>query len=189
LSRNKAALLRRGQPANRVESSTPEAEIKDPFVLEFLGLKDEYSENVLEEALLRDGLAQKNLHAGDAGQGCGDGKRSEVNCFAAAGAGVRHCTPAIFGPHAKTLPSIRGMLPPKFVPFSSIRRAHAAESAARFWKFARAQQNQGRQRFEMGATLTGVRPFRARSYVAVENLGVPVPSGEFLLVVRMSKQA
>jgi hypothetical protein len=41
----------------------------------------------------------------------------------------------------------------------------------------------------MGATLTGVRPFRARSYVAVENLGVPVPSGEFLLVVRMSKQA
>ena len=24
--------------------------------------------------LLRHGLAQKNLHAGDAGQGCGDGK-------------------------------------------------------------------------------------------------------------------
>jgi hypothetical protein len=31
---------------------TPEQEIKDPFVLEFLGLKDEYSENALEEALI-----------------------------------------------------------------------------------------------------------------------------------------
>lgn len=52
LSRNKAALLRRGQPADPVESLTPEEEIKDPFVLEFLGLKDEYSENALEEALI-----------------------------------------------------------------------------------------------------------------------------------------
>jgi hypothetical protein len=31
---------------------TPEEEIKDPFVLEFLGLKDEYSESELEEALI-----------------------------------------------------------------------------------------------------------------------------------------
>jgi predicted nuclease of restriction endonuclease-like (RecB) superfamily len=31
---------------------TPEQEIKDPFVLEFLELKDEYSENALEEALI-----------------------------------------------------------------------------------------------------------------------------------------
>jgi len=31
----------------------PEEEIKDPFVLEFLGLKDEYSESDLEEALIR----------------------------------------------------------------------------------------------------------------------------------------
>jgi hypothetical protein len=31
-----------------------EDEIKDPFVLEFLGLKDEYSESDLEEALIRD---------------------------------------------------------------------------------------------------------------------------------------
>ena len=30
---------------------TPEEEIKDPLVLEFLGLKDEYSESDLEEAL------------------------------------------------------------------------------------------------------------------------------------------
>jgi predicted nuclease of restriction endonuclease-like (RecB) superfamily len=52
LSRNKAALLRRGQPADSGESLTAEQEIKDPFVLEFLGLKDEYSENSLEDALI-----------------------------------------------------------------------------------------------------------------------------------------
>lgn len=32
---------------------TPEDEIKDPYVLEFLGLKDEYSETQLEEALIK----------------------------------------------------------------------------------------------------------------------------------------
>lgn len=32
---------------------TPEEEIKDPYVLEFLGLKDEYSESDLEEALIK----------------------------------------------------------------------------------------------------------------------------------------
>jgi hypothetical protein len=32
---------------------TAEEEIKDPFVLEFLGLKDEYSESELEEGLIR----------------------------------------------------------------------------------------------------------------------------------------
>ncbi len=52
LSRNKAALLRQTQPADPVGSLTPEEEIKDPFVLEFLGLKDEYSENALEEGLI-----------------------------------------------------------------------------------------------------------------------------------------
>jgi predicted nuclease of restriction endonuclease-like (RecB) superfamily len=31
---------------------TPEEEIKDPLILEFLGLKDEYSESDLEEALI-----------------------------------------------------------------------------------------------------------------------------------------
>ncbi len=31
----------------------PEEAIKDPYVLEFLGLKDEYSESALEEALVR----------------------------------------------------------------------------------------------------------------------------------------
>jgi hypothetical protein len=32
---------------------TPEEEIRDPLVLEFLGLKDEYSETELEEALIQ----------------------------------------------------------------------------------------------------------------------------------------
>lgn len=31
----------------------PEEEIKDPYILEFLDLKDEYSEHELEEALIR----------------------------------------------------------------------------------------------------------------------------------------
>jgi GNAT superfamily N-acetyltransferase len=52
-----------------------------------------------------------------------------------------------------------------------------------------AAKSAGFQRFEMGATLTGVRLFRARGYVALENLNVPLPNGEFLPVVRMSKQA
>jgi predicted nuclease of restriction endonuclease-like (RecB) superfamily len=53
-SRNKAAMLKKGQVPRPGESLTPEEEIKDPLVLEFLGLKDEYSENDLEEALVRD---------------------------------------------------------------------------------------------------------------------------------------
>ena len=32
---------------------SPEEEIRDPYILEFLGLKDEYSESDLEEALIR----------------------------------------------------------------------------------------------------------------------------------------
>lgn len=52
LSRSKAALLRRGQPPDPTEQLSPEQEIKDPFVLEFLGLKDEYSESALEGALI-----------------------------------------------------------------------------------------------------------------------------------------
>jgi predicted nuclease of restriction endonuclease-like (RecB) superfamily len=52
LSRNKAAMLRTGAAAKPADAMTPEEEIKDPFVLEFLGLKDEYSESELEEALI-----------------------------------------------------------------------------------------------------------------------------------------
>jgi len=53
LSRNKAAMLTKGQKALPEDRVPPEAEIKDPFVLEFLDLKDEYSETDLEEALIR----------------------------------------------------------------------------------------------------------------------------------------
>jgi predicted nuclease of restriction endonuclease-like (RecB) superfamily len=52
LSRNKAAMLKKGAKLLPEDIVIPEEEIKDPFVLEFLGLKDEYSENDLEEALI-----------------------------------------------------------------------------------------------------------------------------------------
>ena len=52
LSRNKAAMLRKGKRDRLGDETTPEEEIKDPLVLEFLGLKDEYSEAALEEALI-----------------------------------------------------------------------------------------------------------------------------------------
>ena len=53
LSKNKAAMLTRGGEAHPGDRVLPEEEIKDPFVLEFLDLKDEYSESDLEEALIR----------------------------------------------------------------------------------------------------------------------------------------
>ncbi len=52
LSRNKAAMLRKGANAKAGDAVTPEEEIKDPYVLEFLDLKDEYSESDLEAALI-----------------------------------------------------------------------------------------------------------------------------------------
>jgi predicted nuclease of restriction endonuclease-like (RecB) superfamily len=53
LSRNKAAMLAQGDAAIPDDILTPEEELRDPFVLEFLDLKDEYSEAELEEALIR----------------------------------------------------------------------------------------------------------------------------------------
>jgi len=53
LSRNKSAMLEQGAHPRPDDRVTPEEELKDPFVLEFLDLKDEYSENDLEEALIR----------------------------------------------------------------------------------------------------------------------------------------
>lgn len=52
LSRDKAALLAESDRSRPTDSLTPDEEIKEPYVLEFLGLKDEYSESELEEALL-----------------------------------------------------------------------------------------------------------------------------------------
>lgn len=44
LSRNKAAMLKKGEKPLPEDAVTPEEEIRDPLVLEFLGLKEEYSE-------------------------------------------------------------------------------------------------------------------------------------------------
>jgi len=52
LSRNKAAMLKKGQIPREGECLSPEEEIKDPTVLEFLDLKDEYSESEMEDALI-----------------------------------------------------------------------------------------------------------------------------------------
>ena len=64
LSKNKAAMLEKAESAEPGDAITPEAAIKDPFVLEFLDLKDEYSESELEEALIRH-LADFLLELGD----------------------------------------------------------------------------------------------------------------------------
>jgi len=45
--------MAKGQKALAEDRVLPEEEIKDPYVLEFLRLKDEYSETDLEEALIR----------------------------------------------------------------------------------------------------------------------------------------
>lgn len=51
-SRNKASMLRKGEIALPEDVITPEEAIKDPYVIEFLDLKDEYSESDLEAALI-----------------------------------------------------------------------------------------------------------------------------------------
>jgi predicted nuclease of restriction endonuclease-like (RecB) superfamily len=52
LSKNKSAMLKKAEKPLPEDLVTLEEEIKDPVILEFLGLKDEYSENDLEEALI-----------------------------------------------------------------------------------------------------------------------------------------
>jgi predicted nuclease of restriction endonuclease-like (RecB) superfamily len=64
LSKNKAAMLKKAEKAEPDDLMTPEEAIKDPFVLEFLDLKDEYSEGDLEEALIQR-LADFLLELGD----------------------------------------------------------------------------------------------------------------------------
>lgn len=53
LSKNKTAALKKGVRPRREDAMTLAEEIKDPYLLEFLDLKDEYSENDLEEALIQ----------------------------------------------------------------------------------------------------------------------------------------
>jgi predicted nuclease of restriction endonuclease-like (RecB) superfamily len=52
LSRDKAALLGESDQSHVGDRLMPDEEIKDPYVLEFLGLRDDFSESQLENALL-----------------------------------------------------------------------------------------------------------------------------------------
>ncbi len=52
LSKNKAAMLTKGAETKPEDIITVEDQIRDPVVLEFLNLKDEYSETELEESLI-----------------------------------------------------------------------------------------------------------------------------------------
>jgi predicted nuclease of restriction endonuclease-like (RecB) superfamily len=79
LSKDKVAMLKKGEKALPEDFVSAEEEIKDSLILEFLNLKDEYSELDLEEALIKhlenfllelgDGFAfigrQKRLRVGD----------------------------------------------------------------------------------------------------------------------------
>jgi len=53
LSKNKTAMMLKGGKAEPDDAVSADEEIRNPVVLEFLGLKDEYSESDLEEALIR----------------------------------------------------------------------------------------------------------------------------------------
>ncbi|WP_321969075.1 PDDEXK nuclease domain-containing protein [Paraburkholderia tropica] len=64
LSHNKAALLGKAAQVQPGDLLTPEQAIRDPFVLEFLDMKDEYSESDLEAALIQH-LADFLLELGD----------------------------------------------------------------------------------------------------------------------------
>lgn len=52
-SKHPRALLARGQTPKESDAVSVEEEVRDPYLLEFLNLKDEYSETDLEEALIR----------------------------------------------------------------------------------------------------------------------------------------
>ena len=53
LSKNKTAMLVKGEKPKAGDAVSADEEIRNPLVLEFLNLKDEYSESDLEEALIR----------------------------------------------------------------------------------------------------------------------------------------
>ena len=52
-SKRREAMLARGQKAKPEDAVSVQDEIRDPYLLEFLNLKDEYSESELEDALVR----------------------------------------------------------------------------------------------------------------------------------------
>src|SRR5438876_940452 len=86
----------------------------------------------------------------------------------AVGANARPCSAAIIGQDVKMSFLIRR----KILEICE----HAAVAA-------------GFQRFEMGATLTGVPLYQARGYVEIERTEVPLANGASLPVVRMAKAA
>lgn len=47
-SRNKATILRKGSETGPEDAVSPEEEIKNPFALELIDLRNEYSESELE---------------------------------------------------------------------------------------------------------------------------------------------
>jgi predicted nuclease of restriction endonuclease-like (RecB) superfamily len=53
LSKNKISMMTKGAKALSRDRVTADEEVKDPLVLEFLNLKDEYSEHEMEDALLQ----------------------------------------------------------------------------------------------------------------------------------------
>jgi predicted nuclease of restriction endonuclease-like (RecB) superfamily len=52
-SKRQNLMLARGQQARPADAVAVQDEVRDPYLLEFLNLKDEYSESELEEALIR----------------------------------------------------------------------------------------------------------------------------------------
>lgn len=53
LSKDKTAMLLKGEKPEPEDAVSADEEIRNPLLLEFLGLKDEYSESELEDALIR----------------------------------------------------------------------------------------------------------------------------------------
>ena len=47
--------------------------------------------------------------------------------------------------------------------------------------------NAGFRRFEMGSTLTGVPLYKLKGYKECEHIAIPLPNGEALPVIRMTK--
>jgi predicted nuclease of restriction endonuclease-like (RecB) superfamily len=78
LSKNKATMLKKAAVAEGGDLVTPEEAIKDPFVLEFLDLKDEYSETDLEDALIQH-LTDFLIELGDDFAFLGRQKRLRIN--------------------------------------------------------------------------------------------------------------
>jgi predicted nuclease of restriction endonuclease-like (RecB) superfamily len=65
LSRNKEAMIFKGRQAKAEDAVTLEETIRDPYLLEFLNLKDEYGETGLEDAIIEH-LQSFLLEMGDA---------------------------------------------------------------------------------------------------------------------------